>query len=305
MQTAITTIIGMVRTSRHKDRMDYMLEPMQAMSQICSLAFLPIGTKLHIDSNILQTHQPSLSQGLTRYISGDGKDDLYYLCNVFIQYVNWYGQTSDTDPISVACRESGLFDLMLKLAKIGLDRLIQTYRTSDKPTVLHTLGIYRMILTNPNLFMTGTESGSSVNNSSSNSNNASHNNGSKNTRVSATRARISGINNMTNSMTNSTDSESSNHRDVPIPSETAMETYKQVLETLPGGFSSEAAGIERRPRKPIYMQGDLQVIHGLLTLMTQHSDNQVAITSYLQAIDNMMKPRHEPIRRWVMNSVGL
>lgn len=254
MQSIFNTVVGTVTMngSRRRDRMDYMLEPMQAMTQICSLAFLPLGTKLHIEGNILQTHQPGIGQGITRYLAGDGKDDLYYLCNVFIQFVNWYGQPDDTNPITIACRETGLFNLMIVLAKSGMDRLIQTYRTSDKPTILHTLGIYRMILQNPSLFMAN-------NNQNSNSG--------------------------------------------QIQSRDGM--YQQVLDTLPGGFNFASTGIDRRPRDPIYCTGDLQVIQGLLQLMSQNSDNQYAVNSYLKSIDHMMQPRHEYIRKWVMNSVGL
>lgn len=267
MQTVVNTVIGAIsgNSRRGRDRMDYMLEPMQAMTQICSLAFLPIGTKLHIDSNILQTHTPGLGQGLTRYLAGDGKDDLYYLCNVFIQFVNWYGQPRDTEPITISCRESGLFNLMIMLAKNGLDKLIQTYRTSEKPTVLHTLGIYRMILSNPALFMTGIDS----------------------------------------RMQSNDDALSTISDDSSIIDEDTRQTYLQMIDTLPSGFNSEAASIDRRPKQAIYSTGDLQVIQGLLQLMTQHSDNQLAVSSYLQSIDYMMRPRHEAIRQWVMSTVGL
>lgn len=253
MQSIVNAIVGTIsgNTGSRRDRMDYMLEPLQAMTQICSLAFLPIGTKLHIESNILYTHAPGMGQGITRYLAGDGKDDLYYLCNVFIQFINWYGQPSDNNQLTIACRESGLFDMMIMLAKTGLDRLIQTYRTSDKPTVLHTLGIYRMILCNPKLFMVNSKN-----------------------------------NQPTNNMTD-------------------IATYNQIIETLPHGFSAESAGIDRRPKTPIYTSGDFQVLHGLLQLMSQSSDNQSAISSYIKSVDYMMQPRHECIRRWIMNSVGL
>ena len=253
------TLLGSIMGTRTKDRMDYMLEPFQAMTQICCLSFLPIGTKLSIHENILHTNQPSITQGIVRYMAGDGKDDLYYLCHVFVQFVNWYGRPGDTNETAHSCQDIGLFDLMMVLAKNGLDRLIQTYRNGDRPTVLHTLGIYRMILSNPSMFMTDCKLPHTSN---------THNNDSNN-----------------------------NNR---VGNEIA---YRQVLATLPQGF--EGAGIDRRPRECIYSRCDMQVVQGLFQLMTQQSDNQVAVSSYMMSIDYALRPRHDNIRHWIMSTVGL
>lgn len=250
------TLLGSILGTRTKDRMDYMLEPFQAMTQICCLSFLPIGTKLSIHENILYTNQPSITQGIVRYIAGDGKDDLYYLCHVFVQFVNWYGRPGDTNEAARSCQDIGLFDLMMVLAKNGLDRLIQTYRNGDRPTVLHTLGIYRMILANPNMFMTNTS--------------------------------------IVNGGASSGGSTATTGNEI---------AYRQVLATLPQGF--EGAGIDRRPRENIYSKCDMQVVQGLFQLMTQQSDNQMAVSSYMMSIDHALKPRHDNIRHWIMDTVGL
>lgn len=256
------TLFGGILGGRYRDRMDYMLEPFQAMTQICCLSFLPIGTKLSIHDNVLYTNQPGITQGIARYIAGDGKDDLYYLCNVFIQFINWYGKPGDVHESARSCQETGLFDIMIILAKSGLDRLIQTYRNGDRPTVLHTLGIYRMILTNPSMFMADGSGPNSI------------------------------VGHSSNRESDSRDSGNSNDM-----------AYRQVLATLPHGF--EGAGVDRRPRESIYNQCDMKVVQGLFQLMTQQSDNQHAVSSYMMAIDFALRPRHDTIRQWIMNSVGL
>jgi len=44
-----------------------------------------------------------------------------------------------------------LFDLLIQLSKRGIDKLLQTYSTTEQPALLHTLQLYRVLLDKPNL----------------------------------------------------------------------------------------------------------------------------------------------------------
>ena len=77
-------------TSRKKEKLDYILEPLQAMTQICLLSNCPIGSKLTIHDNLLKIQLPCITQGIVRYFNEDTKDDLYYLFNVFRRFLSYY-----------------------------------------------------------------------------------------------------------------------------------------------------------------------------------------------------------------------
>ena len=42
-----------------------------------------------------------------------------------------------------------LFDLLIQLGKRGIDKLLQTYATTEQPALLHTLQLYRILLDKP------------------------------------------------------------------------------------------------------------------------------------------------------------
>jgi hypothetical protein len=48
--------------------------------------------------------------------------------------------------------ENKLYELILKLSKKGIDSILQTYASSDQPSLLHTLQMYRTMLDRPEIF---------------------------------------------------------------------------------------------------------------------------------------------------------
>ena len=64
--------------NRPKDKIDMILEPLQAMVQIALLSTAPIGTKLQIQENILYIQTPTFLQPVSRWYHADKKDDLYF-----------------------------------------------------------------------------------------------------------------------------------------------------------------------------------------------------------------------------------
>ena len=49
--------------------------------------------------------------------------------------------------------ENKLYELILRLSKRGIDNLLQTYASSEQPSLLHTLQMYRTMLDKPEIFI--------------------------------------------------------------------------------------------------------------------------------------------------------
>ena len=127
---------------RSKDKIDTILEPLQAMIQIALLSICPIGTKLRIQENILYVQPPTLSQSLSRWYHADKKDDLYFLYSVIKRYIKWYNPAANKDsPVSIE-----LYQLISAMAIDGLSQLFKTYSSSDSNTVIHVIQMYKNLL---------------------------------------------------------------------------------------------------------------------------------------------------------------
>jgi len=128
--------------SRQKDKIDTILEPLQAMIQLTLLGICPIGTKLRIQENILYVQPHSLMQPFSRWYNTDKKDDLYFLYSVIKRYIRWYNPTSNKkSPLSVE-----LYQLITAMAIDGLNQLFKTYSSSDANTVIHVIQMYKNLL---------------------------------------------------------------------------------------------------------------------------------------------------------------
>jgi len=142
----LKSLYNLLVGNKKKEKLDYILEPLQAMIQICFLNFCPIGSKLTIHDNILQIQLPGVSQGMIRFFNDDTKEDLYFLFNVFRRFIHYYKHFQNEKKYSF------LYELILKLAKGGIDKLITTYSNSEKISVLHTLQMYKVMLDKPEFF---------------------------------------------------------------------------------------------------------------------------------------------------------
>ncbi len=142
MQTTIQLLYKTVTGNKKKERFETILEPLQALIQIALLAYYPIGSKLTIQNNILHIQPPSYSQSVTRWYNNDTQEDLFYLFNIFCRFKKFY-----TD---VRVEHASLFELLIHLAKNGINNLIRTYNQTDKTHVLHTLQMYKNMLDGTN-----------------------------------------------------------------------------------------------------------------------------------------------------------
>lgn len=142
---------------RRREKLDYILEPLQAMTQLAMMAYCPVGTKLTIYDNILTIQQPGISQGLIRYFNDDSKEDLYYLMNVFRRFFGYYSFMTENNKLHK------LHKLLITNAISGIDNLLKTYTNADKVNVLHTLQMYKVVLGNPDFFKTNKMGAEDVN----------------------------------------------------------------------------------------------------------------------------------------------
>jgi hypothetical protein len=164
-------------TSKKKERFAIILEPLQAILQLALLSFAPVDSKLTICNNILYIQIPNWNQSVMRTYNNDSKNDLFYLFNVFIRFNKFYqhlksinnkknhdtdnnnddnnndnnnnnNNNNDNDNDNDGSNMS-FFTLLKDLATKGIDKLLQTYKQTDNPALLHTLNIYKNLLNNP------------------------------------------------------------------------------------------------------------------------------------------------------------
>ena len=129
--------------SRPRDKIDSILEPLQAMIQLALLSVSPLGTKLQIDSNILTLQPPSLLQPITRWYHADKKDDLYFLYAVIKRFIKWYRPGTAT---SIGTVSEPLYRLLTEMGVAGLGELFKTYRSADAQTIIHVIQMYKNML---------------------------------------------------------------------------------------------------------------------------------------------------------------
>ena len=127
--------------SKKKERFDIILEPLQAFIQLALLSFTPVDSKLNIYNNVLYIQIPGWKQTIMRTYYSDSKNDLFYLFNVMNRFNKFYQHLE-----TIKNDNTNLFVLLKELSTKGLDNLLQTYKQTENPALLHTLNIYKNIL---------------------------------------------------------------------------------------------------------------------------------------------------------------
>jgi len=149
---ALINLYSLFKKDYRKERFDIILEPLQAMTQLAFLAFYPIGSKLSINNNLIFIQSSSWAQGVLRTYNHDKRDDVFFLFNAIMRFNRFY----------VYLREENddlrnLFELLITLGKLGIDKLLQTYANVDQASLLHTLQMYRTMLDKPDVFCGDTD----------------------------------------------------------------------------------------------------------------------------------------------------
>lgn len=146
-----TSLYFLLLKNNKKENFKIILEPLQAVLQLSLLSISPIGTKLSIQNNLLYIQPPSWKQSIVRSYYMDNKEELYYLFNVIQRFHYFYGYLNHRKD-----HLSELIPLITKMVEKGIDRLIQTYQSTETHSLLHTLQMYKMIIINPDVFTTTT-----------------------------------------------------------------------------------------------------------------------------------------------------
>jgi len=139
----------MVVTSRsRKERFSMILEPLQATMQLSLLSFMPVGTKLTIHENILYMQAPRWHQPFMRFYNNDNKEDLYFLFHVLIRFTKFYNSMKESDDPNMRA----FYYSLIEYSKKGIEKLIQTYQSSNDYALINILQLYRTIMENPEEF---------------------------------------------------------------------------------------------------------------------------------------------------------
>ena len=146
-----TSLYFLFLKKNKKENFKIILKKLQAVLQLSLLSISPIGTKLSIQNNLLYIQPPSWKQSIVRSYYMDNKEELYYLFNVIQRFHYFYGYLNDRND-----HLSELIPLITKMVEKGIDRLIQTYQSTETHSLLHTLRMYKMIIINPDVFTTTT-----------------------------------------------------------------------------------------------------------------------------------------------------
>lgn len=134
--------INSIMSAKPKDKVDMILEPLQSMIQLSLLSTCPIGTKLHIEENILYLQAPNLIQPVARWYHSDKKDDLYFLYSVIKRFIKWYHPANNKkSPLSLE-----LYQLISSMSIEGLTILFKTYSSCDSNSVIQVIQMYKNLL---------------------------------------------------------------------------------------------------------------------------------------------------------------
>ena len=136
-----------MKTNKNKERFETILEPLQAIIQLALLSYCPVGTKLSISKNLLQLQICNWNQSSIRSYNSDTRDDIFFLFSVIKRFNKFYEFLN-----KIQGYHSELFNKLTDLSIKGLDKLLLTYSNTNHHQLLHTLNIYKLLLTKPEAF---------------------------------------------------------------------------------------------------------------------------------------------------------
>ena len=135
----VTEVKNEINEYKNNIMRQYILNPLTVIIKLSILSCKPIGTKIHIQNNVIYFQEPGIFQSLTRYIFNSNKSHLQYIYN----------------PIKFACQKyltkefiqttPNIANLFIS-AKMGIENLIKTY--SMCPMTVLCLKYYHVIIEN-------------------------------------------------------------------------------------------------------------------------------------------------------------
>jgi hypothetical protein len=286
-------------SGRRREKLDYILEPLQALLQLSLLGFSPVGSKLTIKDNLLYIQQPGISQGIIRFFNDDTKEDLYYLFNVFRRFVVYYKH------IYSDIRHKPLYELLIELSKRGLDKLIMTYTNTDRINVLHTLQMYKVILAKPDFVIPSqptttnhtTTNNTTTNNTTPNNNHhetggkSGHKTGKNITKTETTEPTEHILSTQNQDNTNTTPTNTNTNNNIP------------ELDLL--GLGTSAGNIDNIFKNivNIYSHEELSIIYNTLIILQRRGEDDGQ--TYIDGVNMILQPTYGKIKQWINDNIAL
>ena len=208
----------------------------------------------------------------------DSKNDLFYLFNVIKRFNKFYKHLE-----SVENDKTNLFILLKQLSNKGIDNLLQTYKQTDNPALLHTLNIYKHILNNSNKPVINNEND---------------------------------INDDNKSISNLFNKESSIQPNVSQVSPTSShslspQTAPSIASSIPPSISlSQLPSIVQSSNIDIdnvfinitklYTEYDLLIIFNTLQLIQINPNNYI---EYIEGLNKILEPINNLIKKWIVDNI--
>lgn len=132
----------------NKEKPKQLLDPITTIMKICILKYKDSNTKIRINDSKIFFSEPSLFQGVNRWIKGDSRSNIHYLFTpilyfAYLKYLCRQKNSSNYEEIPETLREHiGFFN---NLAIEGINALKRTYNDGDN--VNKCLELYYILLT--------------------------------------------------------------------------------------------------------------------------------------------------------------
>ena len=252
--------------SKKKERFAIILEPLQALLQLALLSFTPIETKLNICNNILYIQTPNLNQSILRSYYNDSKNDLFFLFNIFLRFNKFYQHLKN-----ISDDETNLFILIKKLCSKGIDNLLQTYKQTDNPALLHTLNIYKNMLNTTD----------------------------KNNNVERNREKRSESTSDGDGENYSTCNDSDYNNDENTNVIEFSENMSNLRMNDPDASAIDIDKIFINITK-LYTRHDLLIIFNTLQLIIKNPQNYI---DYIEGLNKLLNPINKQIQKWIVDNI--
>jgi len=256
--------------SKKKERFDIILEPLQAFIQLALLSFTPINSKINIHNNILYIQIPGWKQSIIRTYYSDSKNDIFFLFNVIQRFNKFY-----THLQSINNDNNNLLNLLNELSRKGIDNLLQTYRQTENPALLHTLNIYKNMIQD---FVDNESINSNLDNSSN--------------YIFSRSSECSPISNTSYSSENSL---TSLPRDTPPQPPTLQ--YNLSLNQTDNTSNIDNVFIKITS---LYTTQEYIIIFNILLLIQKNPNNYL---EYIEGLNKILEPINKRIKKWIVDNI--
>ena len=133
-QTTKKKKLGYRKTKKEKNKhvgggtfpLMWAVDPLQAVLCLCSVAHLPLGTKLYLHQGVVMAQSPNQVQSIVRWVFGYSRSNLTFLYHAIRRFNKWERDYNLPD---------GCGQLIRTNAASGLEKLKQTYAQSSSSSV--------------------------------------------------------------------------------------------------------------------------------------------------------------------------